>query len=366
MLPDSAPPFTTAGLLVIFHRWKYLVAAALVLAAIISTVVAVRLPNVYSSTAVFLPTSLQGSDPDRLVEGSKLELGTRPEDLDRVVTIGNSLPLAELMARRFDLYHHYDMGDPGTDLAESNTLHEFSSNLSVVHNERDAIELTFQDSDKKLAAAVANAMVDAIDSVNQQLTLKNRRNVLGLYQQRSALLGRHYATVRQQLTALRLRYGIFGLEQSRSPSNSNLVENESYLNRAVIDTEKELRIAESGGPGNVAGLRRALRGLTRADGGNLINLEAWTRGNDSVSLLANRLSDLQTRYVNSKAAYEQAQTSLGSQISSLYRVQEATPATKKSKPFRALIVAGSVLLTLAFSLLLILLLELYKTRKTAW
>ena len=354
MTPDSPPAFTSAGLLAIFHRWKYLLALALGLAFVVSALVAWSLPNIYSSTAIFLPTSPQSTDPDRLAEGAKLEVGARSEDLDRVLTVGQSLPLAERMIRQFDLYRHYQAGPPGTDAVENNVLHEFNSNLSIVHNERDAIELTFQDRDKKLAAAVANAMVAAIDSVNQQLTLENRRNVLEIYRQRSAQLGSSYLKTRQQLVAARRRYGVyFGPEQQGR-----------YLSKAVIEAEKELRVAEGGGPGSVAGLRRAVRGLTRADGGNAINLEGWTAGSDSVALLSARLVDLQGRFIGSQAAFDQAETSLRSRVSSLYMVQKAYPATRKSKPFRLVIVLGSVLLTLALSVFLILLLELYRRRPT--
>jgi uncharacterized protein involved in exopolysaccharide biosynthesis len=254
----SATPsllFSLAGLRAIFNRWKYLLALATVLAAVVSTVVVLLLPNIYSSTAVFLPTSPQSSNPDRLVEGTKpdrvgegtkLELGGTAGDLDRVLSIGQSLPVAELMIRKFDLYHHYKIGDPGTDKVENNTLKEFSSNLSIVHNERDAIELTFQDEDKQLAARIANTMVATIDSINQQLTLENRRNVLTLYRQRSTSLGHTYEQTRQALIKARRRYGVFGMkEQGR------------YLAKAVIETEKELRVAEGGGPGNAGALRRA-------------------------------------------------------------------------------------------------------------
>ncbi|MGI4862692.1 MAG: hypothetical protein ACRYFZ_02130 [Janthinobacterium lividum] len=353
MSPSTPFLLSPAGLRQVFNRWKYLLGLAAGLALVVSTIVVLTLPNIYSSVAVFLPTSLQSADPDRLVEGSKLELGTRAEDLDRVISIGESLPVAELMVRRFDLYHHYKQGDPGTDQVENRTLQQFSSNLSIVHNERDAIELTFQDEDKQLAARVANTMVATIDSINQQLTLENRRNVLELYRQRSASLGRFYEQTRRALITARRRYGVFGLEQQGR-----------YLAKAVIETEKELRVAEGGGPGNVAGLRRALRGLTSADGGNLINLEHWTQGADSVSLASSRLADLQSRFVAARAAYEQAETSLGSRVSSLYQLQKAQPATRKSKPFRSFIVLSSVVLTLALSIMVILLLELYRRRPT--
>jgi len=354
MLPDSVPPFSATGLLAVFHRWKYLLGLAAGLAAVASIVITLLMPNIYSSTAIFLPTSPQSTDPDHLVEGSKQGLGVQSEDLDRVLTIGQSLPLAEQMIKKFNLYDHYHAGQPGSDAVENYVLGEFNSSLNIVHNERDAIELTFQDRDKKLAADVANAMVAAIDSINQQLTLINRRNVLELYRQRSGALGRSYAATRQRLEATRRRYGVFDLaHQGR------------YLSKAVIETEKELQIAEGGGPGSVAGLRRAMRGLTHADGGNVINLEGWTRGTDSVNLLAGRLLDLQTRYVASQGAYEQAETSLHSRVSSLYLVQKAYPATRKSKPLRSAIVLGSVLATVALSVFLILLLELYRRTATS-
>ncbi|GAB3634866.1 hypothetical protein GCM10027422_04560 [Hymenobacter arcticus] len=355
MSPDSHPPFAAAGLLAIFHRWKYLLVLALVLATIVSAIVAWTMPNVYSSTAIFLPTSPQSTDPDRLVEGSKLEVGARSEDLDRVITVGQSLPLAEQMIRRFNLYEHYDSGPRGTDATENGVLREFTSNLSIVHNERDAIELTFQDRDKKLAAAVANAMVAAIDSVNQQLTLENRRNVLQIYRLRSEQLGHIYENTRQRLIATRQRYGVYFREEEQG----------RYLSKAVIETQKELGLAEGGGPGNAVGLRRALRGLTQADGGNPLNLEGWNKGIDSVTLLTLRMTDLQTRLIAAQGSFEQAETSLRSRVSSLYLVQKAYPATRKSKPFRTVIVLGSVLLTLALCVFLILLLELYRRRPTA-
>lgn len=361
MLSTPQSVFSLAGLRAIFNRWKYLLALAGGLALIISALIAFSLPDIYSSVAIFLPTSLQSADPDRLadvVEGPmknapRLELSTNPADLDRVLSIGQSLPVAQLMIRKFDLYRHYKTGQPGSDAAETKTLREFASNLSIIHNERDAIELTFQDEDKQLAARIANAMVATIDSINQQLTLVNRRSVLELYRQSSASLGRTYEQSRQALIRARRRYGVFGIkEQGR------------YLAKAIIETEKELRIAENGGPGNATALRRALRGLTSADGGNVINLEGWTAGSDSVTLASERLTDLQTRFIAARGAYEQAETSLRSRVSSLYLVQKAQPATRASKPLRSLIVVGSVLLTLAISVVVILLLELFWRRPT--
>jgi uncharacterized protein involved in exopolysaccharide biosynthesis len=122
-----------------------------------------------------------------------------------------------------------------------------------------------------------------------------------------------------------------------------------------------LRRAEGEGNSNkAAGLRRALRGLTKTDGGNAFNLESYSNGIDRMNTLYARFTDLQTRLIEARSAYETALVSLKGRISSIYIVQEAYPATKKSKPVRWLIVASSVLITFTLSVIFITLLELYR------
>jgi uncharacterized protein involved in exopolysaccharide biosynthesis len=217
-----------------------------------------------------------------------------------------------------------------------------------VHSDRDAIELTFQDKDKHLAARVANELVSVIDSFNQQLTGDNRRRVLELYRDRYQFVQKEYDYTRLALVAGRRRYGIHGLEMESR-----------YLAKEIIETETALRKAEASG-GNVAGLRRALRGLTQADGGNVVNLENYVAGTDSMNTLYARFNDLQTRLINARSAFENADLALKSRISSLYVVQKAYPAARKAKPVRWLIVVSSVVITFALSVILITLLELYR------
>jgi uncharacterized protein involved in exopolysaccharide biosynthesis len=351
----SAPSFSLVGLGPIINRWKYFVAGAVALAAVVSIVVTLLMPNIYRSTSVFIPTNPQTADPDRLLDGGqsggRLELGTRAEDLDRVITIGESQPVAELAIKKHNLYRHYKAGPPGDDVTDNFVLHEFTDNLSIVHNERDAIELAFTDRDKKLAAGVANTMVQLIDSVNQQLTLENRQKLRDLYRQRYQYLSTSFERSRQELLGARRRYGIFGLEMQGR-----------YMVKQLIETEAALRKAEASG-GDVAGLRRALRGLTRADGGNLINLESYVRGTDSLSMFTTRVADLQSRLIAARSAFETAELSLQGHLSSVYIVQKAYPATKKIKPVRSLIVLGSVVLTFVLSVIFITLLELYRRNR---
>ncbi len=350
---SPAPSFSLVSLGAVINRWKYFVAGAVLLAAVVSIAVALLMPNVYRSMAVFIPSNPQTADPDRLLEDDaqlrqRLEISVRAEDLDRVITIGESQPVAELIIKKFNLHKHYTAVPAGNDAADNFVLSEFSSNLGIVHNDRDAIELTFSDKDKFLAAAVANALVHVIDSVNQQLTLENRRVVLNLYRQRYEALGTSFETARRELVAARQHYGIFNLDQQGR-----------YMAKELIETEAALRRAEASG-GDVAGLRRAVRGLTRADGGNVFNMESLIRGTDTLSMFSRRVGDLQVRLVAARAAYESAELSINGRISSISLVQKAYPATRKFKPVRSLIVVGSVLFMFAASVVFVALLELYR------
>lgn len=339
----------------IINRWKRPVGMAVLSALVVSLIVALLLPNIYKSTAIFYPTNPETTDPDRImVEGSRLAPGGRGEDLDRVITIGQSQPVAEAIIRRFHLYEHYDAGTPGNDKADNAVLREFTNNMSIVHNERDAIELTFKDQDKVLAANVANTLVAMIDSVNQQLTLTNRRRVVSLYGQQYQSMTKSFNQARQQLLSARRRYGIYGLEQESK-----------YLAKEILRAERKLREAEGSNASatKIAGLRRALNGLTRADGGNVLNLENYVQGIDSLTLFTTRTEDLGRRLVKAQGDYETAKVSLESQVSSLYIVQPALPATKQAEPVRWLIVVSAVFLTFALSVLLIVLLELYRVNR---
>jgi uncharacterized protein involved in exopolysaccharide biosynthesis len=313
--------------------------------------VASLLPNIYRSTAVFYPTNPETTDPDRIVnEGGKLQLGGRAEDLDRIITIGESQPVAELMIRRFDLYKHYNVGAPGDDKAEQDVLDAFDRNLNIVHNDRDAIELTIEDQDKVLAARMANTLVHVIDSINQQLTAENRLSIIALYKDRTAFLEKEYAAAHDSLLQGRRRYGIYGMDRESR-----------YLAKEIIETETELRRAEGeGNSSRAAGLRRALKGLTQADGGNVLNLENYAKGVDIMNSIYARFNDVQTRLLAARSAYETSRLAMSGRISSIYVVQKAFPAVKKVKPVRSLIVLSSVVITFVLAVIFITLLELYR------
>lgn len=68
----SESSYSLLGLWPIINRWKKLVGVALLLALVGSVLVALLLPNVYKSTAVFFPTNPQTTDPDRIATEARV------------------------------------------------------------------------------------------------------------------------------------------------------------------------------------------------------------------------------------------------------------------------------------------------------
>jgi len=225
--------------------------------------------------------------------------------------------------------------------------------MALVHNERDVIEASFKDADKQLAATVANALVAAIDTSNQRITLHTHYKAIQQYKLYPALK-KTQRRLRNRLLEARYHYGIFGMQDEAR-----------YLVREIIRTENELRQAEGSGASaaKIAGLRRALRGLTKIDGGNILNLEGYVKGSDTLSSMYARLDSVQKRLNKLQENYDTATLALKGRSSSLYIIQPAYPTGEKVSPKRGLIVAVSVVVTFVLSLLLIMLLELYRANQ---
>jgi hypothetical protein len=366
----SARPYQLTGIFSLIRKWRKSLAVVLVAAAGLSTLLAFLLPNEYQSTAVFYPTDLNDINPEQLMDGSRPaapELFGNTEDIDRMLTIAYSQPLANFIIRKFDLARHYG-SDTIQEESRQYVVDEFRSNFEAEHTERDAIAITFRDRDKHLAAAVANAITARIGQLNQQLIAGNRREVLNIYSKRSHIFQEQYHQMRDSLQQSRRRFRIFGSVRDTHDSRYEA----RFLARQLVQTETALRQARAearhlqstGGGGQLAalqarvkGLEQAFAGLSSAKDGNLINYETYLAGTDVVAGLEAQLQGLEQEFIKSRKAYINAQVALTGDLSSIYVVQKAYPALKKAWPIRWLVVAGATVFTFLLSVLVIILLE---------
>ena len=359
-------PRNLAGIIPVINHWKFLVLGLTLAALVISAIVSLLLPNEYKSTTVFYPTRFIPTPSDPIAEGDKMEFAATSEDIDRIITIGESQPLAEYIINKYQLYKDYGFEKMDDDESKQGVFDSFNSNLKIVHNERDAVEVTFYSEDKAKAAAVANNIVSLIDSMNQQLSIENRSKLTSLYDRQVKFLNKEISEMQDSLARARKKYGIFVSEKESR-----------YLGEAVIRTQTELvqakgeleSLAKAAGNSDarvvalkakVNGLESAYNSLVKGNSNSVYNMPAYMAGVDIVNDLQWQVKNLSERFVLAKTVAESVKYAVNGKVSTIYVVQKAYPATRKAKPIRWLIVAGSTILAFILSVAFVSLYELYK------
>ena len=359
-------PRNLAGIVPIINKWKFPVLGLTLAALVISAIVSLLLPNEFKSTTVFYPTRFTERATDPITEGDKMEFAATSEDIDRILTIGESQPLAEQIIKKYELYKDYGFENMNDDASKQGVFDTFMSNLNIEHNERDAVEVTFYSKDKNKAAAIANNIVTLIDSMNRQLSLENRLKLSGLYENQFKFLGQEMAKMQDTLSQARKKYGIFVSEKESRYLGEAVIRTQTELIQAKGEMEALAKLAGNSDSRVIAlkakvnGLQNAYNSLVGGSSNSVYNMPSYMAGVDIVNDLQLQYQSLSERYVLAKTVFESAKFATSGKVSTIYVVQKAYPATRKAKPIRWLIVAGSTILAFLLSVAFVSLYELYK------
>lgn len=174
-------------------KWRKMIVIVTILAAAVSVVVALMLPNYYKSTTIFYPQNLSAFDRGYLFGNESKErvqsLFGDKQDVNRVLSIANSAELIGEIIRKYDLAAHYGV-DTTSSQWRFRVNKEFNENFKVIKSDLDNIELSIWDTDPKLAADIANYFVYRINQLYS-----------GLLQERNE---KNEVTVTEQLTDLEI------------------------------------------------------------------------------------------------------------------------------------------------------------------
>lgn len=375
MAVASPTPALLLDALAVVFRWRRLILLTTLAAAIVSSIIALSLPNLYPATTSFYSTNLEAADPDVLAGGEKkVLLLPKPEDLDRAVNIGQSQPVVDFLIKKYHLATEWriDKGNGKTDpvaLAQA-VREEFYDRLDIHVSERGTVELTILDEDRNRAAAIANHMVTLIDSISQELRRPNRERVLALFETKYQSINKAYRSTRDSLQMLRKQSGLSGLMQEERYMARDLVRKQTELREARAKLAALKASGQGTGtlPAEVAGLEAAVNGLLyQKPGSNSLTLESFQRNNYLIGRLQAELDGLQTILVEARSAYEAARGTLSGRISTVYVLQPAFPVFRKAKPIRWLIVVTSTLAAFALMTGAVLVVEfLRRTRLDDW
>ncbi len=371
---DSAEPadqeVSLLDLLIVLAKHKRLVLGLPAAAAVVSIIVSLMLPNIYTGTTKVLPPQQTQSTSAVLAQlGSLAGLAggaipglKNPNDL--YVGMLKSRTVADNIIRRFDLNQLYDKK------YQSETRKRLEKETTIVAGKDGIIAVEVDDEDPKRAADLANAYVDelfklttvlAVTEASQrrlfferQLDLARVSLVKAETEARKALEQGGLAAVDAQgrtavETAARLRAQISVKEVQIGAMRTFASEGNPELKR----TQQEIEV-----------MKRELAKSEGTTGNKTVQAVAEkSSGIDNLGLLRN-VKYYETMYGLLAQQYESAKIDEAKDSAIIQVMDKAIEPDRKSKPRRTLIVVLSALVAGLLSVLLAFVLEAMANAKS--
>jgi tyrosine-protein kinase Etk/Wzc len=367
------------GVLQTIITWRTTILRVCLIALAGSALISLLLPNYYKSVTICYPASPELANPELLfgTTGQVTDYFGNDNDLDRIAEIANSNQLVDYMVGKFKLYEHYDI-DSTTTKGQFKVREEFRELYSALKNEHDALEISVEDTDPKLAAEMANAARDKVDEMAQTLTKTPQARLLAAIEDNINRKRTELSTMGDTLSSMQQYYGIYDPTAQGEALATQLAQAEAQVarNRARLEVlepnlniprdtiafiKADLRAAES--------QRRLLMEGSRTtrpndlESANQLTVRRFNEGLAKVLVVKDlhfqarkQLSYDLERYTQIKAVYNTS-------ISAIHVVEKAEVPLRKSRPMRSLLVIGITLAAFVFTLMAALIADHYRDVK---
>jgi len=354
----------------LLFKYKKIIIATIIASAIISTAVAFLLPVWYTASTNVVPPqtsmtgleSAMGNISSTLRDIGLARVGGSSSSGYSLTVILLSRSVKDSMIKKYDLRKVYKMeNDKYEDL-----LKEFESNLDVTYDKEGNYVISITDRDPNRAAQMANDYVQIANHFAAEL-FKKESNFNRLYmEQRVKSIDSTISALSHELGTLSQQSLMFSPEEQARAVSQAIVE----LKAQVYQTEIEYDLLRTTFGENDAltqvkkkileETRKKLNEAMNKPGfaGNFKIDESGRIGIECTKLLT-EIEALSKAKAYLVPLYEKLRLDEVKNIKTLYVLDEAVPPTKKSKPKRVLIVAGSVLGSFVLVVLLILLVHNY-------
>jgi tyrosine-protein kinase Etk/Wzc len=360
--------------LLVLSRYKQTILAVTLATTILAAIVSLLLPKMYTATTTILPPQQNQSAATALVgqigvlnglSGSDLGL-KNPSDL--FVALLKSRSVQDGIIDQYDLRHEYWVKQ------YEDARKKLNSRSSISAGDEGLISISVSDGKPERAAELANAYVEQLRKLNQNLAVSEAGQRRLFYEQK-------LADEREDLAHAEL-----ALKQAQD--KTGLIQPDAQ-SRAIIDAvagtraqvgikEVQLQAMRTYATPNNPDLKRAEQELA-ALRGQLARLERNTgeMGNGNLEIPTRRLPEVELDYIRSardlkyhEALYdflskqlEAARIDEAKEAVVVQVVDRAVPPEKKSSPRRALIVLVSAAVVFILSCLWALLTEAFHRRQ---
>ncbi len=343
------------------RRKKILIATFFV--SIITAIVMLMMPNYYKAITTFYAASTDLIKPDP-IGGSTIQkkyYGNK-DDIDRVLTVANSGVIKKKLVDKFNLYTHYDI-DSTEELSEFKINKKLSKLFVVKKNERDAIELSIEDTDKMLVANIANSARDMIKDELSGIVKAIQKSQMDSYSKKVESKNKRLKILIDSIRNVKNKYSIFDIETQGESLAQEITQTKGNL----AFMQSKLRLIK-----NIRGIKRDSVNLLRANiAGNISKLHdldslalVFNSASMNVGMLVNQKNQLAKQLAIDNVKLNQLKSMLDADPKVLHIVEQAKVPLRKFRPKRSLYVLGAFILTLLFSILLVVVIE--ENKKIDW
>lgn len=323
--PPATFSFESTNLLIyMWNKKKPLIAVSLV-AFIASVIVSLTITPKFRSTVILFPSS-STSISKALISTSGGDLSKdilqfgEEEETERLLQVLYSDEIRGNLVEKYNLFEHYEI-DPDSHYRYTTLYGKMRENISFRKTEYMSIRIDVLDTDRKIAAEMANEIASLLDSTMNRMQKKRAREAYMIVEHEYFSLKSEISELEDSLKTLG-KLGLFNIEAQ----SQGLVE--LYLD------------AISRGNRSQAELLEKQMNVLAEHGGTFLFLTEFLENESE------RLSLLKEKYVEAKVDAEQ-------NLSHTYIVNKGQEAEKKAYPKRSVIVIISTFSAFLFTLIVL-------------
>jgi tyrosine-protein kinase Etk/Wzc len=356
------------GVLQVLYRWRKTILKVCLWVLVGSIVFALTLKNFYKATTTFYPASPNLANPE-LIFGYTAQVteyfGT-DRDLDRLTEIANGNEVVDFMVDRFRLYEHYDI-DSSSRQGPFKVREHFLRLYTAQKNKNDAIELSIEDTDPKIAAEMANAAREKVNAIAQRMTKSSQGRLLATFEDNIKRKAADLEQLGDSLRHLQSTYNIYnpGAQGERLSLQLAIAQSEIVRNRArleILENNRHIpRDTVEYIKANVRAYERERDDLLAIDGDSTtVTLARFNEASPRINIISDLHFQARKQLSFDLERYNQIKSAYNTDIPALHVVEVAEVPLMKSRPRRSILILAALAAAFLFTCVGILVAEAYR------
>jgi len=342
-------------------------------AFILSVLGSLLLHNYYQGKTIFYAASQDLFKPEKVFGAGQTEMyyyGSG-EDIDRILTVGNSHEVVDYLIDSFDLWKEYKI-KPGNSKSRYKIRKAFLENYNILLTKEDALELTIEDKDPERAAALTNAARERINELVRAIIRNSQIGIVNSFQQSIHSKEKIMQGTLDTLIHYREKSGIYStagqmeLLSTRITEVTNDVERDKATLEALKAGHVSAKLADTISviKARISGAERELALLNSADPSINYSLKNFNANVGRIQLLENRYVRSFDQIGFDLEKLKLYNSAIDITIPAVHLIEPAEVPLYKSRPKRSVIVLACTFAAFLFSLAAALVMESYK--ETDW